>query len=66
MQSIIVLIDKDTTRKGRAVQRWVCNRGHPHPTSAGAQACETARANGATDAELAAMLEDEITAFNAV
>ena len=47
------------------IDRWVCARSHPHPTSSGAEACETAMANGATDAELLALFELEVAAFNA-
>ena len=53
-------LDADTT-----VRRWVCNRGHPHPTRDGSLASETARADGATDAQLTALLEAEVTEFNA-
>lgn len=59
MQETTVIIDR--TR----VSRWVCNRGHPHPTSAGAEACETARAAGATDAELLTLFNAEVAEFNA-
>lgn len=62
MKSVIVLIDKDTVRGGRAVQRWVCNRGHPHPTEQGAVTCEAARAGGATDNELQLIFDAEVAA----
>jgi len=59
VQETVVLIDEASTH------RWVCNRGHPHPTRAGALACEEARANGATDEELYVLLDAEVAEFNA-
>lgn len=59
MQQTTVLIDRTK------VDRWVCNRGHPHPTRTGAEACEAARADGASDADLLVLLEAEVAAFNA-
>jgi hypothetical protein len=47
------------------VARWVCDRGHPHPTQTGAEECETARAEGATDAELLVLMQAEVEEFNA-
>ncbi len=60
MQLTRIKLDSTTT-----VERWVCNRGHPHPTSAGAEACEIARAAGATDAELLVLFNAEVAEFNA-
>lgn len=59
MKSTTVVIDQEK------VTRYVCNRGHPHPTSAGAENCEAARAGGATDAELLALFNAEVAEFNA-
>lgn len=59
MQEVAVRINQER------VVRYVCNRGHPHPTHAGATNCETARAGGATDAELLALFNAEVAAFNA-
>lgn len=59
VQETVVLIDQTPTH------RWVCNRGHPHPTRIGAIACEEARANGATDEELHALFDAEVAEFNA-
>jgi len=60
MQKTTILIDR------QRVDRWVCNRGHPHPTIAGAEDCEAARAEGATDAELLELFNEEVAAFNAL
>jgi hypothetical protein len=60
MQETTVRLDHETT-----VRRWVCNRGHPHPTVTGAQACEAARGAGATDAELLVLFDAEVVEFNA-
>lgn len=65
MQKTTVVINRDTVRGGEKVDRWICNRGHPHPTSAGAQDCEEARAAGATDSELLALFNAEVALFNA-
>jgi hypothetical protein len=60
MQRTTVRLDPETT-----VDRWVCNRGHPHPTVTGSEECEAARAAGATDAELLALFDAEVAEFNA-
>lgn len=60
MQAVTVRLDHETT-----VKRYVCNRGHPHPTSIGATDCETARAAGATDSELEDLFDAEVAEFNA-
>jgi len=60
MQEVRVRLNPTTT-----VPRYVCNRGHPHPTRSGAEACETSRAAGATDAELSTLLDAEVAEFNA-
>jgi hypothetical protein len=59
MQRIDVIVNRES------VARYVCNRSHPHPTQAGAEACEAARAEGATDAELLVLMEAEVAEFNA-
>lgn len=58
MQKVAVRLDTTT------VDRWVCNRGHPHPTHDGAVACEAAREAGATDSELYALFDAEVAEFN--
>jgi hypothetical protein len=60
MQSVRVKIAHETI-----VTRYVCNRGHPHPTLNGASECEQARAAGATDEELYALFDAEVAEFNA-
>ena len=65
MQEVTVRINTDVVKGGEAVTRYVCNRSHPHPTSAGALACEAARAGGATDAELLTLFNAEVAEFNA-
>ncbi len=57
---ITITVDGELTN----VSRWVCNHGHPHPTSTGGEACETARAAGATDAELLVLFNAEVAEFN--
>lgn len=46
------------------VKRYGCTRGHPHPTSAGASVCETARIAGATDAQLLVLFNAEVAEYN--
>ena len=59
MKEAIVRLDHETT-----VHRWVCNRGHPHPTVIGSMNCETAREAGATDQELLDLFDAEVVEFN--
>lgn len=59
MQEIALTINQEN------VTRYVCNRGHPHPTSTGATNCETARAAGATDQQLYDLFNAEVAEFNA-
>lgn len=60
MQPVKVQLDSATV-----VERWVCNRGHPHPTRLGAVGCEEARDDGASDAALLALFDAEVAEFNA-
>lgn len=60
MQAVTVRLTESVS-----VRRYVCNRGHPHPTYAGAVACEAARAEGSNDTQLEALFDAEVEEFNA-
>ena len=64
MQKTTIVIHKDTVRGGESVDRWVCMRGHPHVTQVGATNCETAVAEGKTDAQLLVLFNAEVATFS--